>query len=172
MHECHAPSGIRRSWIFLYYSIHMTTKPIYPEYSDIYLEYVNPFPIPGICLEYAWHILSESFQVYVWNIPSIFFPSHLVICLEYTWIIPLLANRPAAAMRLGCCCHSTRILGVKGVQYSAPNVAGTQGNARASAASIATSLLQQPPKNIMTTMMYIYNLRNSQPGTWSSQVNP
>jgi hypothetical protein len=34
------------------------------------------------------------------------------------WIIPLLANRPwpAAAMRLGChCCHSTRILGVKGV---------------------------------------------------------
>ena len=70
------------------------------------------------------------------------------------WIIPLLANRPAAAMRLGCrCCHSTSILGVNGVYYSAPNVAGTHVNARASAdaalcaaASIVMSLLQQIPE--------------------------
>ncbi len=45
----------------------------------------------------------------------------------------LLANRPAPAMRLRCrCCHSTYILGVKGVKYSPPSV-GTHVNARASA---------------------------------------
>jgi hypothetical protein len=45
--------------IFLEYSIHprLTTRSICLECSDIYLEYVNPFPIPGtsiiiICLEY------------------------------------------------------------------------------------------------------------------------
>jgi hypothetical protein len=37
--------------IFLEYSIYLTTRFICLEY--IYLEYVNPFPIPGICLEYA-----------------------------------------------------------------------------------------------------------------------
>jgi aminopeptidase-like protein len=34
-------------------SMYLTTRSICLEYSDIYLEYVNPFPIPGICLEYA-----------------------------------------------------------------------------------------------------------------------
>jgi hypothetical protein len=69
-------------------------------------------------------------------------------------MIPLLANQPPEAMRLGCrCWHSTRILGVKGIYYSAPNVAGTHGNARASAdaalcgaASTVMSLLQQIPE--------------------------
>ncbi len=41
--------------IFLEYSIHLTTRSICLQYSDIiYLEYVNPFPIPGIrviCLD-------------------------------------------------------------------------------------------------------------------------
>ena len=52
--------------IFLEYSIYLTTvtRSICLEYSDKYLEYVNPFPIPGICLEYAWCIRSESLQVY------------------------------------------------------------------------------------------------------------
>jgi hypothetical protein len=38
------------------YSIHLTTQARSKclEYSNIYLKYVNPFPIlPGICLEYA-----------------------------------------------------------------------------------------------------------------------
>ena len=106
-----------------------------------------------ICLTYSFRVISSLCVEYSRHIPRIFFPSHLVICLEYTWIISLLANRPwpAAAMRLGChCCHSTRILGVKGVLYSAPNVAGTHVNARASAdaalSSIVVSLLQQIPE--------------------------
>jgi hypothetical protein len=39
----------------LEYSIYLTTRSICLEYSDIlvYLEYVNPVPIPGMCLEYA-----------------------------------------------------------------------------------------------------------------------
>jgi hypothetical protein len=69
-------------------------------------------------LTYSFRVISSLCLEYFRHIPRIFFPSHLVICLEYTWIIPLLANRPwpAVAMRLGChSCHSTRILGVKGV---------------------------------------------------------
>jgi hypothetical protein len=107
-----------------------------------------------ICLTYSFRVVASLCLEYFRYIPRIFFPSHLVIRLEYTWIIPLLANRPAAAMQLGCCCcHSTRILGVKGVYYSAPNVAGTHINARASAdaalcveALISMSLLQQIPE--------------------------
>ena len=100
-----------------------------------------------ICLIYSFQVVSSLCLEYSRYIPHIFFPSHLVICLEYTWIIPLLA----AAMRLGChCCHSTRILGVKGVENSAPNVAGTHVNARSSAdaalSSIVVSLLQQIPE--------------------------
>jgi hypothetical protein len=112
--------------IFLEYSIYMTTqaKSMCLEYSDIYLEYVNPFPLPGICLEYAYiffqsrfKFMSGKFQVYITVTHcGKFLPSQLVICLEYTWSIPLLANQPPEAMRLGCrCCHSARILGVKGV---------------------------------------------------------
>ncbi len=42
--------------IFLEYSMYLTTRSKCLEYSDIYLEYVNQFPIPGMS-----RILSESF---------------------------------------------------------------------------------------------------------------
>ena len=54
---------------------------------------------------------SESFLVYVWYISELSFPSHLGLCLVYTRHMTLSANRPAAAMRLGCGC--TRILGIE-----------------------------------------------------------
>ncbi len=68
------------------------------------------------CLISLWCVLSALCSVSAISLIK-FYHHHLVICLEYTtWIIPLLANRPAAAMQLGCsCCHSTCILGVKGV---------------------------------------------------------
>ena len=53
-----------------------------------------------ICLTYSFRVISSLCLEYSRHIPRIFFPSHLVICLENTWIIPLLANQPAAAMRL------------------------------------------------------------------------
>ena len=60
----------------------------------------------GIGLEYVWYITELSFRV------------SLVIFMEYPCHMFLSAQRPAAAMRLGCGC--TRILGVKGVYcYSA-----------------------------------------------------
>jgi hypothetical protein len=120
------------------------------------ISYTRYTSMSRICLTYSFRVVASLCLrlEYSRYIPRIFFPSHLVICLEYTFIIPLLANQPAAAMRLGCrCCHSTRILGVKGVLYSAPNVAGTHVNARASAdaalggaASIVMSLLHQIPE--------------------------
>ncbi len=66
-----------------------------------------------ICLTYSFRVISRLCLEYSRHIPRIFFPSHLVICLECAWIIPLLANQPPEAMRLECAC--TQILGVKGV---------------------------------------------------------
>ena len=56
----------------------------------------------GISRKYVWHMNSESFLVYVWYISELSFPSHLGLCLVYTRHMTLSANRPAAAMRLGC----------------------------------------------------------------------
>ncbi len=44
-----------------------------------------------ICLTYSFRVISILFLEYSRHIPRIFFPSHFVVCLEYTWIIPLLA---------------------------------------------------------------------------------
>ncbi len=44
-----------------------------------------------ICLIYSFLVISSLCLEYSRHIPRIFFPSHLVICLDYTWIIPLLA---------------------------------------------------------------------------------
>ena len=105
--------------IFLEYSIYLTTS-LRSESGILVFQHIPGICQPishtrymsRICLTYSFRVISSLCLEYSRHIPRIFFPSHLVICLEYTWIIPLLA----AAMRLGChCCHSTRILGVKGV---------------------------------------------------------
>ena len=43
-----------------------------------------------ICLTYSFRVVASLCLEYSRYIPRIFFPSHLVICLEYTWIIPYL----------------------------------------------------------------------------------
>ncbi len=73
-------SGIFRHIPGIYQPISHTR---YMSRTWICLTYSESFlVISSLCLEYSKHI------------PRIFFPSHLVICLEYTWIIPLLANQP------------------------------------------------------------------------------
>jgi hypothetical protein len=64
-----------------------------------------------ICLTYSFRVISSLCPEYSTYIPCIFFPSHLVVCLEYAWIIPLLAsvNRPPEAMRLECACTRTTV---------------------------------------------------------------
>ena len=81
-------SGIRRSWIFLVYTRDMTYCTISLTYTDIYLEYDHSFLIPGICLVYAWHILSESFGVYVWYIPGICHAYSIRVIWSYAGYIP------------------------------------------------------------------------------------
>ncbi len=117
-------SGIRRSWIFGHipgifhiYDHQVYMSGIFRYTPGIWQPISYTRYMSGICLRYSFRVVSSLCLEYSRYIPRIFFPSNLVICLEYTWIIPLLANRPAAAMQLGCCCHRTRtsIVGFKGV---------------------------------------------------------
>ncbi len=116
-------SGIRRSSIFGHipgifhiYDQEVYMSGIFRHIPGIYQPISYTRYMSRICPTYSFRVVASLCLEYSRYIPHIFFPSHLVICLEYTWIIPLLANRPAAAMQLGCrCCHGTRILGVKGV---------------------------------------------------------
>jgi hypothetical protein len=69
----------------------MTTRSICLEYSDIYLEYINPFHIPGICLEYACiffpsrcKFMSGIFQIYTTHIRSGSFGNIPGIFLDYS----------------------------------------------------------------------------------------
>ncbi len=76
----------------------MTTQFLYLVYSSI-------------CRIYSFPIIWSLCPVYAWYIPWTTFPSRLVICWVYIWLIPVLANQAAAAMQFGCCVYCTQFWG-------------------------------------------------------------
>ncbi len=70
-------------------------------------------PVSRICLTYSFRVISSLYLEYSRHIPRIFFPSHLVICLEYTGLF--LCLRIGPGLQQQCNWDATAVTGVSRV---------------------------------------------------------